>query len=46
MSGWLCVVVNDLQEVMFTVFKNHENAFVLQDDLDKVDQVGVVKLGA
>lgn len=46
MSGWLRVVVNDLQKIVLAVFEDHENAFFLQDDLNKVDQVGMVKLGA
>ena len=44
MSSWLCVVVNDLQEIMLAVFKDHINAFLLQDDFDQVDQIWMVKL--
>ena len=31
------MVVNDLEKVVFGIFEDHENAFRLQDDLDKMD---------
>ena len=31
------VMVYDLQEVVLSIFENHEDALCLEDDLDKVD---------
>ena len=35
------MVVNDLEEIMFSVFENHEDAFVLKNDFDQIDNVRV-----
>jgi hypothetical protein len=45
MPGRLSMMVNDLEEVMLAVFEDHENTFFLQEDLNKVDQVRMIKLG-
>ena len=40
------MVVDDLQQVMLGIFKDHENTLRLQDDLDQVDQELIRQLGA
>ena len=45
-TGLLGVVVDDLEEVVFGVLEDHEDALVLEDDLDQLDDVLVVELGA
>lgn len=44
MSGGLGVMLNDLQEIMLGVFKYHEDALVLENDLDQVDHIRVREL--
>ena len=34
MPCWLCVVMNDLKEIMLGVFKHHKDTLVFKDDLD------------
>jgi hypothetical protein len=41
---WLRMVMYDLQEVMLRVLEDHENTFVFQNNLDKLDYIGVTKL--
>jgi len=43
-AGRLCVMVDDLKQVMLGVLEYHEDAFILQDDFHKVDHVRVVQL--
>ena len=43
-AGRLGVVVDDLKQIVFGVLEHHENALVLEDDLDQVDEVGVGQL--
>lgn len=45
-AGGLSVVVDDLEEVVFAVFEDHEDAFFFEDDLDEVDEVRVGEFGA
>jgi hypothetical protein len=40
-TGWLGVVVYDLEEVMFAVLEDHVDTFVFENDLDQVDEIGV-----
>lgn len=42
----LGMVVDDLQEVVFTVLKDHEDAFLFEDNFDEMDQVRVGELRA
>lgn len=42
----LGVVMNNLQEIMLCILEDHENTFVLQNDLNKLDYIGVTKLRA
>lgn len=46
MPRLLGVVVDDLQQVVLGVLKDHEYALVLEDDFDELDDVGVVEFGA
>src|SRR5277367_2236314 len=46
MTCRLCVMMYDLQKIMFCIFKDHENTLVFQDDLDKPDNVDMTQLGA
>lgn len=46
MARLLCVVVDDLQQVVLGVLKDHEDGFILQDDLVQADDVGVAELAA
>ena len=46
MPCWLGVMVDDLQEVMFGVLEDHENAFVFQDDFNKLDYIHMTQLRA
>ena len=41
----LSVVMDDLEEIMLGVLKDHENAFVFQDDLVKFDDINMTKFG-
>lgn len=38
------MVMNDLEQVMLTVFKHHEDALVFEDDFGQVDNVGMRQL--
>ena len=40
------MVLDDLKEVVFAVLKDHEDAFLFEDDFRKVNDVRVGKLGA
>lgn len=40
------MVLDDLQQVVLAVLEHHEDALVLEDDLDEVDDVRVGELGA
>ena len=42
----LRVVMNNLQEIMLGILEDHENTLILQNDLDKLDYIGVTKLRA
>jgi hypothetical protein len=44
--GLLRVVVDDLEEVVLGVLEDHEDALVLEDDFDELDDVGVTELRA
>jgi hypothetical protein len=46
MARLLCVVVDDLQQVMFCVLKDHEDALVLEDSFDIAYDALVTKLAA
>ena len=46
MASWLCVVVNDLQEIVLCILEDHINAFILQYDLDEFDNIDMAQLGA
>ena len=37
----LGVVLDDLEKVMLGIFEDHEDALILEDDLDEIDDVGV-----
>ena len=39
MSIGLCVVVDDLQEIVLGILKHDEDAFLLEDDLHSADDV-------
>lgn len=39
----LCVMVDDLKEIMFGVFEDYENVFVFKDDFDKMNNVWMVE---
>lgn len=41
MSLWLGVMVDDLEEIMLAIFEDHEDTFVLENDLHEMDQVRV-----
>ncbi len=41
MAGWLSVMVYDLEEIMFAIFEDHEDAFVFEDNLHEVDKIRV-----
>lgn len=41
--SWLCVVVNDLEEIVFGILKYHEDALVFEDDFDEPDHVYVAQ---
>jgi hypothetical protein len=45
MTSRLSVVMDDLQEIMLGVFKDHEDAFVFQDDLMEFDDINMTKFG-
>ena len=32
------MVVDDLEQVVFGVFENHEDAFAFEDDFDQMDE--------
>jgi hypothetical protein len=42
----LCVVVYDLEKIMFGVFEDHEYTFLFKDNLNQVYQVWMRELGA
>lgn len=46
MTRLLCVVVDDLQEIMLGVLKHHEYALVLEHDLAEFDDIAVAELTA
>ena len=43
-AGRLGVVMDDLEQVVFGVLEHHEDALVLKDDLDQVDEIGMGQL--
>jgi len=40
------MVVNDLEQVVFAIFEDHINAFVLEKDLNEMYDVGMGKFCA
>lgn len=44
MSLWLCMVMDDLQQVMLGILEDHEYALVLQDDLLQTDDIRMIQL--
>ena len=40
------MVLDDLEEVVFAVFEDHEDAFVFEDGFDQVDHICVGEFGA
>ena len=46
MASWLRVVVNDLQEIMLRILKDHIDAFILQYDLNELDNINMAQFGA
>ena len=46
MAGLLVVVVDDLKQVVLGELEHHEDALVLEHDLDEFDDVFVLQLGA
>lgn len=46
MPCWLRVVMDDLEQVMLGIFKDHENTFILQNDFDQANDIDVTQLGA
>lgn len=45
MSCWLRVVMDDLEEIVFGIFEDHEDALVFEDDLNQFDDIGMAQLG-
>ena len=42
----LRMVMNDLEEVMLSIFEHHEDTFTLQDNFHKSDDIYMTQLGA
>lgn len=40
------MMVNNLQQVVLTIFENHEDAFILENDFGQVNDIGMGQLGA
>ena len=46
MASGLRVVMNDLQEIVLRILEHHEDAFILQDDFDELNDIDMAQLGA
>lgn len=46
MSSRLCMVMDDLEQVMFCVLEHHEDTFVFQDDFNQTNDIHMTELGA
>jgi hypothetical protein len=44
-TGWLRVVMDDLEEIMLGVFENHVDTLTFQDDFNKPDHIDMTQLG-
>lgn len=46
MARLLCVVVDDLKQVVLRILKDHEDTLVFEENLDELDNVGMPQLAA